>query len=133
MSIVGKGSGNDFTQQYNVQMDNNQKIDSVIGDAAQTGYFLLHVGSGVFKLNEWVMGGATLKGTLSSVYINGVLDSTATTTGTRTANTANIYLGAKEAGQNMTGSFALVLAYNRGLIADDIKWLHREPYDMFLR
>jgi hypothetical protein len=71
--------------------------------------------------NQWYYGVCTFKSNISSIYINGILDTSATRTGFIPNGTADVYIGRRpDDGSYFWGNIAQTQIYNRALSATEV-------------
>ena len=71
--------------------------------------------------NQWYYGVCTFKSNISSIYVNGTLDISATRTGTMPNGTASIYVGHRpDDSSYFWGNIAQTQIYNRALSASEV-------------
>jgi len=117
-------TANDFTEKYTVQFSNGIGIVN---------------SSSEIPNSVWTMITYTADGTNSKIYIDGVLDGTASQgIGSNPSSNATLYIGAVTDGSNnplvtnrFTGDVAIVEIYNTALSAGDITTLYNDTSTRF--
>jgi hypothetical protein len=119
--VVAKGNVNDDGrgQNYAIEITNTNDIQCFIGNGTAVNSV---TSSTALPLNQFTHIACTWDGTSIKLYINGVLNTSATQTITPAANTSALYLGQYGGSvDQMLGALDEVRIYNRALTATEIQ------------
>jgi hypothetical protein len=133
-NIIAKGNGNDYFQQYEFQIGGDNKVYFVIGNSTNNGYYILNTPSAVLS-SGWNNVTATLSDTSANIYVNGVLDSSASGSGSRIAANSNpVFIGGRQDNSTyFNGSIDDVRVYNRALSAYEVTQLYQSGQAVIAR
>lgn len=125
--IVGKGTGNDYTQMWYMRVNSGGTVEFIGGNEAGNGTSFDLATTDVLSSGAWNHIVAEIAGTAASIYINGVLSKSGSVVGARQSNDGNVMIGERaDAFAPFSGSLDEVRVYNRALSASEIQNIYND-------